>query len=388
MGVNLNNCGSHVAVNLLRCWDFELTGCYAADPVIQYGYKRGILPLWTLEKRECNRCNVHERRKSSVDRSQICSHRVYKTVDQCSSILLQHAWFRWVDRQQGSVTSWSSGSGVLEQRNISDLAGQGATRARVGKTLQFSHTRGGKVISVSAETQATQVGKEKSFNPFFFFVSPPNTVCVGKKKSSNLKQQKKKICTGLFQHQQTKTMILLLFFFLFFFFWLTGKRLDFETCMFCATSNQKGPGRYEIWLVCIQVHQWLNLFLYFFIFFFWQQCYSEVDWNCIWTTIFFTGPIYKKSWFFDCHSQLVNYWRSGMVRQVGRHLHSTSDDLKMRLKNELFFQMGPFLKKKNMCFHLFVLTFTRYSSTEPLWRRRHPPNYEKLYHQMILKLLL
>ena len=105
-----------------------------------------------------------------------------------------------------------------------------------------------------------------------------------------------------------------------------------------------------------------------FFFFFWQQCYSEVDWNCIWTTIFFTGPIYKKSWFFDCHSQLVNYWRSGMVRQVGRHLHSTSDDLKMRLKNELFFQMGPFLKKKNVlslvCAHIHKVLIHRASVTE------------------------
>ena len=122
--------------------------------------------------------------------------------------------------------------------------------------------------------------------------------------------------------------------------------------MFCATSNQKGPGRYEIWLVCIQVHQWLNLFLYFCIFFFflatmlfWSGLKLYLDNNFL-----YRSYLQEKLIFFDCHSQLVNYWRSGMVRQVGRHLHSTSDDLKMRLKNELFFQMGPFLKKKKkMC---------------------------------------
>ena len=162
--------------------------------------------------------------------------------------------------------------------------------------------------------------------------------------------------------------------------------------MFFATLNQKGPGRYEIWLVCIQVHQWLNLFLYFCIFFFfWQQCYSEVDWNCIWTTIFFTGPIYKKSWFF-----LTVIPNSSITDALGWYVRSVATSIapatiwKWDSKMNFSFKWDLFKKKKkkNICFHLFVLTFTRYSSTEPLWRRRHPPNYEKLYHQMILKLLL
>lgn len=90
--------------------------------------------------------------------------------------------------------------------------------------------------------------------------------------------------------------------------------------------------------------------------------------------------------FIFTHSELITWRRSGMVGQVGRYLHSTSDDLENETpKINSSFKWDLFL---NVCFSLFAPTFTRYSFTEPLWRRHHPPDYKKLYHQMILKLLL
>lgn len=83
---------------------------------------------------------------------------------------------------------------------------------------------------------------------------------------------------------------------------------------------------------------------------------------------FFTGPISKKSLFFlfflFTHSELITWRRSGMVGQVGRYLHSTSDDLENETpKINSSFKWDLFL---NVCFSLFAPTFTRYSFTEPL----------------------